>query len=298
MHSKSSFTLIELLVVIAIVGILAGIIIVSMSGATDQATMAKAKVFSNSMRDSMSLNLTSEWLMSEGSGQTITDNWGGNTGTLGGTTSVEATDPTWITSGCVSDNCLSFDGTNDSVVIGSPANLNFKAGQDFSLSVWVKYSDNSNYHLILGKYCDSTVPGYWIDVLGNKIRLRVGDSGGAADVSTTQTYNDNKWHNIVAVFDRDALGYLYVDGAMMKSGSISARSGDTGSGIFRIGAGTSTYFSGMIDEARIFNSTLSFSQIKQQYLADLQRLYANKGITQEEYNQRLASLNNYCFANK
>jgi hypothetical protein len=236
--------------------------------------------------------------MSEGSGQTITDNWGGNTGTLGGTTSVEATDPTWITSGCVSDNCLSFDGTNDSVVIGSPANLNFKAGQDFSLSVWVKYSDNSNYHLILGKYCDSTVPGYWIDVLGNKIRLRVGDSGGAADVSTTQTYNDNKWHNIVAVFDRDALGYLYVDGAMMKSGSISARSGDTGSGIFRIGAGTSTYFSGMIDEARIFNSTLSFSQIKQQYLADLQRLYANKGITQEEYNQRLASLNNYCFANK
>ena len=60
-NSKKGFTLIELLVVIAIVGILAGIIIVSMTSATDSAIMAKAKVFSNSMRDSMSSSIVSEW---------------------------------------------------------------------------------------------------------------------------------------------------------------------------------------------------------------------------------------------
>ncbi|MFA5080711.1 MAG: prepilin-type N-terminal cleavage/methylation domain-containing protein, partial [Candidatus Paceibacterota bacterium] len=40
---KKSFTLIELLVVIAIIGILAGIIIVSMTKATDSANDARRK---------------------------------------------------------------------------------------------------------------------------------------------------------------------------------------------------------------------------------------------------------------
>ena len=47
---KQAFTLIELLVVIAIIGILSGLIVVSMSGVTQKATIAKAQVFSNSLR--------------------------------------------------------------------------------------------------------------------------------------------------------------------------------------------------------------------------------------------------------
>ena len=42
-----AFTLIELLVVIAVIGILSGLIVVSMSGVTNKATIAKAQVFSN-----------------------------------------------------------------------------------------------------------------------------------------------------------------------------------------------------------------------------------------------------------
>ncbi|MDD5569203.1 MAG: prepilin-type N-terminal cleavage/methylation domain-containing protein [Candidatus Pacebacteria bacterium] len=45
MHKIKAFTLIELLVVIAIIGILSGLIIVGMSGATQKATIAKRRLF-------------------------------------------------------------------------------------------------------------------------------------------------------------------------------------------------------------------------------------------------------------
>jgi len=58
---RQAFTLIELLVVIAIIGILSGLIIVSMNGITNSATVAKAQVFSNSLRNALMMNLVSEW---------------------------------------------------------------------------------------------------------------------------------------------------------------------------------------------------------------------------------------------
>jgi prepilin-type N-terminal cleavage/methylation domain-containing protein len=58
---RQAFTLIELLVVIAIIGILSGLIVVSMSGVTQKANIAKAQVFSNSLRNSLMLIIVGEW---------------------------------------------------------------------------------------------------------------------------------------------------------------------------------------------------------------------------------------------
>jgi len=48
--SNKSFTLIELLVVIVIIGILAGVIIVSVSSSINKANFAKAQSFSNTVQ--------------------------------------------------------------------------------------------------------------------------------------------------------------------------------------------------------------------------------------------------------
>ena len=85
-HLKYAFTLIELLVVIAIIGILSGLIITTMSGATESARIAKLKVYSNSVRDTLGANLVSEWKLDQIVGSsapyTTLDTWGTNIGTL------------------------------------------------------------------------------------------------------------------------------------------------------------------------------------------------------------------------
>jgi prepilin-type N-terminal cleavage/methylation domain-containing protein len=290
MHSKSSFTLIELLVVIAIVGILAGIIIVSMSGATDSATIAKGKVFSNSMRDSMSLNLTSEWLMSEGSGQTITDNWGGNTGTLGGTTSTEATDPTWVTSGCVSDNCLSFDG-GDYVLTSTK----FSAPDYITTSFWMKTSINTNWVWILngGQSIPNGSYSVVIPINSRNIQYRYSDGvTGSSSLTSTTIFSDNVWVNIVIAAD-----YVNKTVTFYKNGEKIGNSGTMTTPVkptttyLNFGAynipPSQYFYTGLLDEVRLYNSILPSSQIKQQYYAGLQKLLANKQITHDEYDQRI-----------
>jgi len=63
-------------------------------------------------------------------------------------------------------------------------------------------------------------------------------------------------------------------------------------GIEDIGIYPSGYgqFKGLIDDVRIYNTALSTSQIKQEYIAGLNSLLANNNISKEEYDQRLNSL--------
>ena len=79
---SKSFTLIEILVVIVIIGILSAFIIVSMVGVSDKARIAKSQAFANSLRNSLLINLVSEWKLNDGSGTTASDSWSANTGTL------------------------------------------------------------------------------------------------------------------------------------------------------------------------------------------------------------------------
>ena len=58
---KQAFTLIELLVVIAIIGILSGLIVVAMGGVTQKATIAKSQIFSNSLRNSLMLDILAQY---------------------------------------------------------------------------------------------------------------------------------------------------------------------------------------------------------------------------------------------
>ena len=134
-----SFTLIELLVVIAIVGILAGIIIVSMNGATGKATIAKSQVFSGSLKSSMGLNIVSEFNFNEGSGTAINDSWGGNNGTLactGASCWKSGTD-------CMEGSCLLFDGSDGYDVVTVPASDSLNSSIQ-TIETWVKMDAWSN----------------------------------------------------------------------------------------------------------------------------------------------------------
>jgi prepilin-type N-terminal cleavage/methylation domain-containing protein len=292
MSPKHSFTLIELLVVIAIIGILAGVIIVSMSGATDSATLAKAKVFANSMRDSMGNNMVSEWRfdgsgVADGAAATTAytqDTWSsGNNGTIVGTPFV------YSGSSCVSGSCLQFNNT-DRMNVGNNSSLNIK--DNITLSLWIKASistpsgwvnfinSNSNGNCDSGSYC--------IRWSGARLYSHYyGDSSSAATYISQNLINDNKWHFLTSIYDGANI-YLYLDGAKKMTGSLTGQLRNIPN-VVSIG-NPGTGYSEMIDDIRIFNIAMPTSQIKQQYFAGLQQLVTNGEITRGEYDQRIADL--------
>ena len=287
-----AFTLIELLVVIAIIGILSSLIVVSMSGVTDKANIAKAQVFSNSLRNSLMLNLVSEWKLD---GDT-NDSWsGGNNGTANGAIP--------ISSGCVQGTCYGFDG-NDYIDYGTGSNLN--AITSFSESIWIKPTVLAGNMGGIGKYWTSGQRSQMIQ-FGNAINYAVLSSDGT--VLSYNTYSTavfslaaNVWKYLVMTYDGSALSLkLYANGVLLTPtsttgtipSSIKSSSDSFKVGVWSSNGGTTNYyFTGSIDEVRFFNAALPTSQIKEQYFIGLNKLFIMGQINNKEYQQRLAELEN------
>jgi len=298
MHSKSSFTLIELLVVIAIVGILAGIIIVSMSGATEQATIAKAKVFAVSMRDSMSQNTISEWNFNNitdfnsstkvvgTTANNIADSWSGNNGTAsGGPILIDESD-------CVFGKCLQFDGVDSYVSIPDDVSTQVSS---VTVSAWIKGNSGSGTNIkILSKRNNLTF--YFLGLSAKKPYIGIGNGTSNDGLTWANEINNTTWHFLVLSFDATSkLTKLYVDGQgisktiLYNIGDLSSRPVVIG-GENPVGTTYNNFYQGYIDDVRIYNSAISTAQIKQNYVAGITKLLAKNQITKQEYDHRIAEL--------
>ena len=288
---QKAFTLIELLVVIAIVGILAGLAVVNMSGATEAARIAKLKVYSNSIRSSLMGDRVSEWNFDEGTGTTTADTVGVNNGVLN-SFNFDSTSGWRSSSSCISGGCLQFDGVDDYVSMGSQISLN----SDYSVEAWVNIpssiSDSNARYIISFGAGNGSLPAfspcYWSQY---KPLLYLNGSNyryGRTDL------RDSKWHHIVFVVTggqiNDILNdKIYVDG---KEESYYATSNSqapilpTGNGW--MGGGK---FPGLADGIRVYNKQLTSSRIREEYLSGLDRLLAKGIVTSEEYQQRISKLN-------
>lgn len=179
-----------------------------------------------------------------------------------------------------SGNAIIFDGVDDFVDIPSTANLNFGTSQDFVVETWVKISVSQNFtattdNIILDKWggfgSGSAYP-FSIRIQNNgspdanKITVvRTNDIGGGAAINSLNTMNDNKWHHIAFAKNGTVLS-LYVDGVL--NGTIpDLLTGNTGNSATvtagkRNGASQQAFFTGSIDEVRIWNTALTQTQIR------------------------------------
>jgi len=281
--TQKAFTLIELLVVIAIIGILAGMVVVNMSGATESARIAKLKVYSDSIRSSLMGNRVSEWKFNEGTGTSTVDSVGSNNGTLIG-------GPTWKSgSECVSGGCLSFDGTDDYVRAGNDANLNITDA--ITIEAWVNGPRDPGWSkgwigVVYKKVYTS--PPWALRQGDTSMYFTVSDAGGyLIDISAAPVFDDT-WKHIVGTYD-GTVGKIYVNGVLKSSashsGTMLAASGDYAY------IGSPAKYKGLIDEVRIYNSALPSSAVRDQYLAGLDKLLAGGQITKQDYQKRLSDLN-------
>jgi prepilin-type N-terminal cleavage/methylation domain-containing protein len=285
---KKSFTLIEILVVIVIIGILSAFIIVSMSGVSSKASIAKGQVFANSLKNSLLINLVSEWKLDDASGTTAVDSWGSNNGTWTGPAG-SYTSPSWRTaSECVSGGCLAFDGTDDWVNIGQPASLDFTNA--FTVSLWFKRGSALDNGL-MGRHSwpAGLLRGFMVDVTAaNVLRLGIGDGTSGQQLQSSISPGLNKWHLATATFG-SATAKIYLDGALGNSNAASFTNDNTNLGI-GVWSSASGYFTGLIDDVKVFNAAMSTSQVQENYYAGLNKLLINNGFGIVEYGQRLGEL--------
>jgi prepilin-type N-terminal cleavage/methylation domain-containing protein len=285
---NKSFTLIEILVVIVVIGIISSFIIVGLSSVSDKANIAKGQAFSNSLRNSLLMNLVSEFKFNASGvldGQPATadcvkDNWGNNNGIITGTPLVRSG------SNCLKDSCLEFNGSTDFVDIGTNASLtNFNQK---TIIFWIKTSNGyANGAIWDGGYWDSPygdlIYGYTDD---NKITVYLKNNSG----TTVSWYKQidlkpNQWKQVGYTWNGSTVKLIengkFISNTLSLTGTIASTTRN------RFGAGNG-YLKALLDELQIYNKEVSCSWISQNYYFDLNNLFVKNSINGVEYIQRFS----------
>ena len=215
--------------------------------------------------------LVAYWSFDEGSGNVAVDHSGNNNGTIYGAQWVDGR----------FGKALEFDGVDDYVKGPNTDVLSFTG--DFSVSVWVKpFSTGtdcgwSRDNPIVWKvgHEGSNDDNYGVGFACNRFTFQIERASDDADFprSSLSTYELNKWYHVVAVREQPYMK-IYVNGKEDGTWDVGNWAPYTGPEGIYIGRtdpshGYSGYFSGIIDEVRIYNRALSAEEIKINYYAQL-----------------------------
>jgi len=288
---NKSFTLIELLVVIVIIGILAGVIMISTSFSIDKASIAKLKVFEESVANDLAANMVSRWKLDEiiNTNQTP-DQWGSNTGVVYGTILESEKN-------CISGKCFSFNGTNtDYISINDDASTRLSS---VTITAWIKRDlTNGSNAKILGKR-DSLSNFYFLGLATQTPYLGIGGGSTSETLAANSQLDATSWHFVGMTFNETNKKATIYSDSVSKSQIFIGNIGDlTGQYIFIGSENTQgdawvvdgNYYKGLIDDIKLFSGALSQAQIKQNYIAGLDSLMSKNLISKQDYNQRIEKL--------
>ena len=287
---KKGFTLIEVLMVVAIIGIISSIIFVGLGGTTEKADVARGLSFSHTLIHDLGSEAMGIWGFEEGTGDQLKDRSGyDNHGTWFGSGSHWATNDDIAQLGSVGQ----FNGSSDYIAID---NLFYnQPGQieKITIEAWFKTIDDRagmvdwdrSEYFSLGIAFDTT------QTSGKISWDTTGENEGTHDMESNIYVNNNVWHHVAATFDSSTgIKTIYLDGQLdnyekaytpgEKLGTGSTRYGFIGDGSEATsfnGSRNQYYFSGFIDEVRIYYQVLSAVQIEEHYTEGLKRLGLKEG---------------------
>jgi prepilin-type N-terminal cleavage/methylation domain-containing protein len=290
MSSNRAFTLLELLVVITIIGILSSIVIVSMSGSTDSATIAKGKAYAQQIHALLGHEAVLDLNFNENNyntcpdGSDVCDASGYNNN---GTISQDEDGAAFVLSP-IDGYALSFDGVDDYVPFPSLDYL-----PSLTVSAWFKlpvYPPVASQAIIgggpLASYLYIHANGslmYWIATEPRR--------GGYFTQSLIGIVSANTWHHVVFIIDLALLPSnnvtAYIDGTSLGTNyKYDFPDVNAFSHIGAYGVVTAPWL-GEIDEVRIYAAALPTTEIQKHYVQGLEKLLSNQAITQSEYDQRM-----------
>jgi hypothetical protein len=205
--------------------------------------------------------LVAAYGFNEGSGTTTADASGNaNTATISGAT--------WNVSGKFG-KALSFNGSSSLVTIPDSNFIDLTTGM--TLEAWLNPSALSGWRAAMLKEASGGL-AYSLYAHDNAPRPAATINTGGIDRSTpgTAALALNTWTHLAATYDGATLR-LYVNGAQVSSLAVTGNL-ITSTGALRIGGNTiwGEYFSGLIDEVRVYNRALTPAEILSDMSAQIQ----------------------------
>lgn len=260
--SRKSFTLIEILIVVSIIGLLLAIGFAGIPIMTSRTRITKSLKFSQTIHNSIGVDLVASWSGDEGTNRTceskdICDqssysNHGVNHGV------------SWDTDTPSGENySLSFDGSGDYIVVDSATSLNLT---NKTIEVWIR--TNQDDTAIIGQK-DSF--GKWALVIRNNHIMYI-DIVTGSSIEGKKVVTDGQWHHVVVVAPISGSGnVIYIDSKVdfreimdnvASNGSIYIGScSNIAEGLCR-----NSYYSGKLDNIRIYNRAMNATEIEQNYV--------------------------------
>jgi hypothetical protein len=200
--------------------------------------------------------IIAHWKLDETGGTIAHDSIGENDGTVHG-------EPLWQPVGSRIDGALQFDGIDDYVSAGFPL-----GPADLSLSVFAWIKGGAPGQVIISQRDGTTSGATWLGTDPSDGKLMTELMGPFfPPLESDSVITDGQWHYVALVYDFDGFHRrLYVDGAeVAKDTDVVA--GLLPDGDLYFGAGkdldAESFFSGLIDDVRIYNQALSAEEIEE-----------------------------------
>jgi len=197
--------------------------------------------------------LVGYWKFDDGSGTVAADSSGdNNNGTL-------VNGPVWTTGEV--NGALSFNGTNSYVSVTDTVSLD---PSQITVAAWINCTNpnSSKQQSIIAK--DGVQRAFDFKIINAKLQMSFESGSNAAAVSGTTVLAANTWYFIAATYDGSTMK-VYVNGALDGSGAAKLPTGwDNNAQPLTIGgvANGVVFFSGILDEVRMYGSALSQAQIQ------------------------------------
>ena len=207
------------------------------------------------------------WTFDAGSGTTATDSSGNNrTATLTGGAG-------WTSSAKIGAYALNLSGTSQ-YAQATGAALN--TSNSFTAAAWVKLNSVSGYQTVLS-IDGNNVSGFYLQLSGANGRFvfnrLASDSTSAASTVAAATAAPvvGTWYHVAGVYNKSANTIaLYVNGVLQQSVTYTPKwraNGNTAIGRGRFNAGNVDFLNGAIDDARLYASALTATQVQALYNA-------------------------------
>ncbi|MBC7885268.1 MAG: hypothetical protein H7X99_07320, partial [Saprospiraceae bacterium] len=161
-------------------------------------------------------------------------------------------------------NGLHFDGVNDHLLSTNDINL---SNSSLTISLWAKRQNVGNWQTLFSIGNTGQTNKLVSARFTNENKMVFGFEGN--DLISTNTYSDTDWHHWTFVYDKSIASpthnrFIYKDGELVASDRTNVDF--SGTGLLRIGShliGSNQFFSGVIDDMKIWNIPRSLNQIRQ-----------------------------------